>query len=254
MCTEPPPQSGLEKAIMALEELKDAAFAANDFDECARLRAEQMELLGQAGAFRDDAEDEGGGPVLQYDLDEALATNMEGATSDLASLAAERQGVEADLIASNLARGEALRQRGAARTDSRTETLRAVAELEEMKQRLLGGRTLEECGILDDETHIGRSAWGADSQQQLAKPKAAGKDALQPEPAGEGQGGGEGEVDMVSMMAEMAQLNAEMDAELAALSSKVQFAKAQREELQGSHGALLQQFEETKAFVESKAG
>ena len=62
--------------------------------------------------------------------------------------------------------------------------------------------------------------------------------------------GVDGAVDSVqAMMAEMAQLNAEMDRELASLKNKVDTARAERIELQAGHEALKQQVEEASAVV-----
>jgi hypothetical protein len=132
--------------------------------------------------------------------------------------------------------------------DARAETMRAVAELEELKLRLMNGRSLEECGIVDDgDSSMAIGGW-ADASSAPSSSSSAARAASEPE-AREVAAAAAAATDTAAMMAEMAQLNAEMDAELASLSRAVGAAKAQRTELGGMRDALLQQFEETRQEV-----
>ena len=235
--------SPLERAVMELEAKKDAAFLAEDFDECERLRAEQMQLLGNPGSA----------PANPFASGDALASEVQGVETDLADLASLRRELENDLVASNIARADTLDMRRSVGLDSgpkdaavsRAETMRAVAELEELKLRLMDGRSLEDCGVIDDGVaepiKLGRNnAWGegddATAQNQT-------QDQIEVSSTAESMG---------AMMAEMAQLNAEMDAELAALRNKVDTARAQRSELQAGHLQLKQQVEEAEAVVQQE--
>lgn len=230
-----PAQSGLEGQILELEAQKTAAFDRDDMEECARLRAKQMELLEQAqpgskGAIGDVPSEE-----LSGQLQREVASVME----EVEELATLRQELQADL--------EDFKPEGSARVrapeDARAETMRAVAELEQLKRRLMDGRSLQECGIEDDDCVGGVGGWCASASPSVSQHSRTNADHKE---AREVAFAAATTTDTEAMMAEMEQLNAEMDAELASLSAAVSTAKAQRKELSGMHDQLLQQFEETR--------
>lgn len=97
----------------------------------------------------------------------------------------------------------------------------------------------QECGITDDQ-QAAVGAWTADT----VVPVSTG-DAL---PSSSQRVAGTPTATSV-MMAEMEAMNAELDAELAALQSSVEAAKAQRSELSGMHSALASQLREAKAYA-----
>eukprot|EP01047_Picozoa_sp_COSAG01_P060606 COSAG01_NODE_7452_length_3206_cov_3.162858_5_plen_132_part_00 len=124
---------------MELERLKDEAFRVDDFDECARLRALQVQLLALPPSAGVGAGGPGGGEMGLASQLGSEVRSVEGELDDLASL---RREVEAELAQSAWASLEPC-PAPADPAQMRAETMRAVAELEQMKQRLMGGRSLE---------------------------------------------------------------------------------------------------------------
>jgi len=247
--------SSMAEQVMKIEALKAVAFERDDFEECARLRALQMQLLGQP---EEEAAAAPGANVEE--LDGVLATQMHSALGELDELRQLREELEHDLAGADFAAAElASGGRGGkkARTaaagggggsssaaEARAETMRAVAELEELKLKLMDGKSLAECGI-EDEAEAAVGGWAA--------PAPAAKPERSSIPQGSlAIAGGEAApaaTDTAAMMAEMEALNAEMDAELASLSRAVGAAKAQSSQLSGMKDALLAEFEDTRREV-----
>ena len=254
--------SSMADQVMKIEALKAVAFERDDFEECARLRALQMQLLGQP-----EEEAAPGAGANVEELDGVLATQMHSALGELDELRQLREELEHDLAGADFAAAElASGGRGGkkARTaaagggggggggsaaEARAETMRAVAELEELKLKLMDGKSLAECGI-EDEAEAAVGGWAA--------PAPAAKPERSSIPQGSlAIAGGEAApaaTDTAAMMAEMEALNAEMDAELASLSRAVGAAKAQSSQLSGMKDALLQEFEDTRREVFRQEG
>jgi hypothetical protein len=238
--------SGLEVQILELEAQKSAAFDRDDLEECTRLRERQMALLEEAEPGSRDTIEGVASEELSGKLQEEVASVMK----DVEELSALRAELQADLAVTRQATADAGAAvgggsgQGDTAVDARADTMRAVAELEELKRQLMGGRSLQECGIEDDDEIGGVGGWAASpSATQQSRMKPGEKDVQEVAFAAASA------TDTKAMMAEMAQLNAEMDAELASLSAAVGAAKAQRNELSGMHGVLLQQFEETRQEI-----
>jgi hypothetical protein len=226
---------------------KTAAFDANDFELCGKLRARQMALLEQAAPGSGEEIDS----VPGHELSSKLQTEVRSVMGEVEELAALRQQLEDELAQSEAAtRGWAPLGGGgggvagvAGASNARAQMMREVAELEEMKQRLMGGRSLEECGIVDDLPPMG--GWTATS----AAASASAADTSHAAVVTKADATAASQADTVAMMAEMERLNSEMDAELASLSSAVAAAKVQSRQMAGMRDGLLQQFEETRQEV-----
>jgi len=250
--------SSMADQVMKIEALKAVAFERDDFEECARLRALQMQLLGQP-----EEEAAPGAGANVEELDGVLATQMHSALGELDELRQLREELEHDLAGADFAAAElasggrggkkartaAAGGGGGSAAEARAETMRAVAELEELKLKLMDGKSLAECGI-EDEAEAAVGGWAA--------PAPAAKPERSSIPQGSlAIAGGEAApaaTDTVAMMAEMEALNAEMDAELASLSRAVGAAKAQSSQLSGMKDALLQEFEDTRREVFRQEG
>ena len=240
--------SSLEVQILELEAQKTAAFDRDDLDECTRLRERQMALLEEAEPGSRDAI----GHVASEELSGKLEEEVAAVMRDVEELSSLRAELQADLATTRQATahevgaavGRACGGVAPTAVDARADTMRAVAELEEMKRRLMGGRSLQECGIEEENDIGGLGGWAA-------SPPAAqhSRSKLDATEVREVAFVAASATDTDAMMAELAQLNAEMDAELAALNVAVGAAKAQRNELSGMHGALLQDFEETRQEI-----
>ena len=244
----------LEAQIMELEAQKTAAFDADDFELCSKLRARQMALLEQAAPGSGEEIDS----VPGHELSSKLQTEVRSVMGEVEELAALRKELEDDLADSQLAaRGWAPLGGGsgggggsvAGASNARAQMVREVAELEEMKQRLMGGRSLEECGIVDDDLPA-MGGWAASSAAASASAAESSHAAV----VAKGEAAAASATDTATMMAEMERLNAEMDAELASLSSAVSAAKVQSRQMAGMRDGLLQQFEETRQEVFREEG
>ena len=255
--------SSMAEQVMKIEALKAVAFERDDFEECARLRALQMQLLGQP----EEAAPGAGANVEE--LDGVLATQMHSALGELDELRQLREELEHDLAGADFAAAElASGGRGGkkARTpaaggggggggggssaaEARAETMRAVAELEELKLKLMDGKSLAECGI-EDEAEAAVGGWAAPAPAAKPERSSIPQDSL----AIVGGEAAPAATDTAAMMAEMEALNAEMDAELASLSRAVGAAKAQSSQLSGMKDALLAEFEDTRREVFRQEG
>ena len=102
----------------------------------------------------------------------------------------------------------------------------------------MGGRSLQECGIDEDDEIGGVGGWAASpSTAQEEHLRANEKEVREVAFAAASA------TDTEAMMAQMAQMNEEMDAELASLAAAaLGAAKAQRKELSGMHDRLLRQY------------
>ena len=255
--------SSMAEQVMKIEALKAVAFERDDFEECARLRALQMQLLGQP---EEEAAAPGAGANVE-ELDGVLATQMHSALGELDELRQLREELEHDLAGADFAAAElASGGRGGkkARTaaaggggggggssaaEARAETMRAVAELEELKLKLMDGKSLAECGI-EDEAEAAVGGWAAPAPAAKAERSSIPQGSL----AIAGGEAAPAATDTAAMMAEMEALNAEMDAELASLSRAVGAAKAQSSQLSGMKDALLAEFEDTRREVFRQEG
>jgi hypothetical protein len=238
---------GLETQILELEAQKSAAFDNDDLEECTRLRERQMALLEEAEPGSRDAIES----VASEDLSGKLKEEVASVMREVEELSALRAELQADLAVTRQATAGAAAAvdggssgYGSTAEEARADTMRAVAELEELKRQLMGGRSLQECGIEDDDDIGGVGGWAA-------SPSASEDHRIKPDEkeVREVAFAAASATDTKAMMEEMAQLNAEMDAELASLSAAVGAAKAQRNELSGMHGVLLQQFEATRQEI-----
>jgi hypothetical protein len=243
--------------VAELEGLKQSSFAAGDFEACARHREAQMLLLSRArredAARTAAASSSGGGSELDLaaeclvnrggeDLAAQLDVQVKSALYEAEALTELRKEVQADLDR----QGEM--ERAMEATASERATLDAVAELEALKQRLLGGGALEEFA---DPVHYSAATQrlvasaGAGAGAGAGGAQAEAMDAEMVEVAARLDGADATAAVMASMEAEMAA----MDAEMANMAAALAAAKAQSAELLGMKDSLQAEIDDAVGGV-----